>query len=82
MVKQKAHRVVVLDKENRPVSVITQSRILKLVSVMIRRLPLTRKSLHELGIDEKPVVSINEREMVIDAFKLMTMKVNKQKQTS
>jgi len=77
MVEHKAHRIVVIDDANRFVTFITQSRVVDLISTIFHAVPEVHKTLSELGMKAiaiKDVVSINQNEIVLSAFRLMKQK--------
>jgi len=60
-----------LDSNNRPTNIITQSRIIRFAGSCLAMLPILRKTILELGIAHKTVISVTEKDIVADAF--MTM---------
>jgi CBS domain-containing protein len=66
-----AHRVLVLDDQLRPTNIITQSRILKLAAAMLDGIPNANKTLSELKLDSKALVTDDEDTPCLDAFKKM-----------
>lgn len=73
MINKNAHRVVVTE-EGKPKNLITQSRILKLVSVLLDALPIKGKTVQQLKLGLKPVVTISHKSSARQAFKLMVEK--------
>ena len=76
LVKWKAHRIVVRDKNLRPTNLITQSRIIKCASTMLDGLEIAKKTIQELGIGSKDVFTVKLTDDVRNAFKLMIEKVS------
>jgi CBS domain-containing protein len=74
MLDKKVHRVVVLNEHKRPTSVITQSRVVKLLSVGADSYPKSKKTLKELNLGLKSVITVPETGVAYDAFKLMLEK--------
>jgi CBS domain-containing protein len=69
-----AHRVLALNSEGRISNLITQSRIIQFVAVMLDNLPKTTKTLEELKLGVSPVLTISENSTAFQAFKLMREK--------
>jgi len=77
MQKHKAHRVVIYDeKENHKLSnIITESRVLQFLNVMLDFIPKVELSVEEAGVfTPKEVVTVKESDKAIKAFKLMIEK--------
>jgi CBS domain-containing protein len=70
----KIHRVLVLNADGKLSNLITQSRIIQFVAVMLDNLPKTSKSLAELNLGVSPVLTISEDQTAFHAFKLMKEK--------
>lgn len=51
------------------VNVITQFRIVQMMSMILDSIQTTKKSLEQLKLDKKPVWSVLESESVLSAFK-------------
>ncbi|KAL6079627.1 hypothetical protein QOT17_000738 [Balamuthia mandrillaris] len=73
MVSERAHRVVVYDpaNDNRLCNVITQSRVLKLISCMMDAIPKAKQTLRQLNLGFKKVYTISEDEKTYKAFQQM-----------
>jgi hypothetical protein len=76
MLINKTHRIVVLDEKNCPVSMITQTRVLKIASVMLDQMPAAKQTLEQLQLDRKEVVSVPESALAHEAFKKMVDNVS------
>jgi len=66
-----AHRISVVNEDSKIVNIITQSRILQLISCVADDLPKTRKTIDELNLGYKSVVCINKNQLAFAAFQLM-----------
>lgn len=73
-IDNKTHRVLVLNSEGKISNLITQSRIVQFVTVMLDNLPKSSKTLGELNLGVSPVLSISESSTAFQAFKLMREK--------
>jgi len=71
MVAQKIHRALVLDENNQPLNIVTQSRILKLISVAIESFPSAMEKISNLEIGTSQVIVLPEEKTSYEAFKLM-----------
>jgi len=69
MIKHKAHRVLVLNSDGKPESLITQSRVVQLLSMMSSSNKL--KTVGQLELVKKKVVSISKEKKALHAFQLM-----------
>jgi len=74
MVDHRAHRILVIDSDDKLCNVITQSRIVNCLLPSLEFIPKASKSLKELNIGFKEVVTISQKEMSYKAFKLMKEK--------
>lgn len=74
MINKGCHRVLVLDANSKIVNVITQSRIMDFIAVMIDRIPKTSKTLSELELGRKDVLTILDTELAAKAFQMMVDK--------
>jgi len=68
---EKCHRVLVTNARGEIVNIITQSRIVQFLSVMIDMLPNANKSIQELGIGLSHVECVSENDLAYSAFKKM-----------
>jgi len=68
------HRVLVIDDQNRPTSIITQSRIIRLAAVCLDSIPNADKTIAELYLDKTKIVYDDENTIVLDAFNKMVSK--------
>jgi len=71
MVETSAHRILVFDEEKKPYSIITQSRVVKCISLLEETIPYGKQTLRELNLGFKTVISIQDSQLAWDAFKLM-----------
>jgi len=71
MVHHRAHRILVIDSDDKLCNVITQSRVVNCLLPSLEFIPKASKSLKELNIGFKEVVTISQKEMSYKAFKLM-----------
>jgi len=73
MMKQnKVHRVVVLDDNLKPLSILTQSRMIRLAATMMENIPNAKKTISELGLDKKSQIqAVDENFPALEAFKQM-----------
>jgi len=69
MVDNRAHRVLVVDDENKFHNIITQSRVVQLLSLVLDTMPYATKSLSDLKLGFKEVSKINASRTTYDAFK-------------
>jgi CBS domain-containing protein len=74
MIEKKSHRILVYDSKFNLSNVITQSRVMQFVNVVINDLPKGKKTLKELNLGLKEVFSISEKEIAYTAFKMMIEK--------
>lgn len=77
MKARNGHRAIVVDANQKPSNVITESRLLKIASVLLDVLPITKKTLKELNIGTKNVITIEASKNTRDAFQLIKEKVKK-----
>jgi len=71
MVETSAHRILVFDEEKKPFGIITQSRVVKCISLLEETIPYGKQTLRELNLGFKTVISIQGSQLAWDAFKLM-----------
>eukprot|EP01091_Cochliopodium_minus_P015072 TRINITY_DN5267_c0_g1_i1.p1 TRINITY_DN5267_c0_g1~~TRINITY_DN5267_c0_g1_i1.p1 ORF type:complete len:313 (-),score=114.67 TRINITY_DN5267_c0_g1_i1:113-1051(-) len=73
MGNSKVKRVPIVDEHGKIISIISQSTIINLVTQNIKRIldPKLKQSIHDLGLGNKPVVSVNKTAKTIDVFGLM-----------
>jgi len=74
MIQHKVHRVLVYDETGHLINIITQSRVIKLLSGIIDSSPVAKKTIQELNLGTKPVITIHEKETTIQGFKLIKEK--------
>lgn len=67
MKARNGHRAIVVDANQKPSNVITESRLLKIASVLLDVLPITKKTLKELNIGTKNVITIEASKNTRDA---------------
>jgi CBS domain-containing protein len=72
MITKSARRVLVVNEEGKPQNLISESRIVQLLSMMSSTTKM--KSLEQLQIHTKDVVTISKGDKALDAFKLMRQK--------
>lgn len=86
MVEKGTHRVIVLDEQvcfpqgfvnnkGKLTNIITQSRIAQLLPFVADSSAKFKKSLKELNLGQKPVITVTESSSAISAFQLMRDKV-------
>jgi len=71
MIRSEAPRALVVDAEDKLSRVITQSRVVSLLSTMLDSIPSAEKTLKELGLGFCHVFSVEESSSAYNAFKLM-----------
>lgn len=71
MMEYNAHRILVLGDQGQLINIITQSRIMRLLTLVIDNLQVCAVPVADLGIAVKQVVSVREDEMACDAFQKM-----------
>jgi len=74
MVANHAHRILISNDQGKLTNVITQSRVVNYLLPSLESPSKANKSLKELKIGFKDVVSINKKAMAFHAFKLMKEK--------
>ncbi len=76
MINSKAHRVVIQDENGHPLNLITQSRIVDLLSCVVDSIPNASKTVKELKLGvNKEVISVDQSATARKAFELMREKV-------
>lgn len=75
MVEHNLYRILVTDNEGHIINLITQSTIIKLLSGVLDSSVLSKKTIQELNLGFKEVISINEKDIVLHGFKLIKEKV-------
>ncbi len=78
MLESGAHRILVTDINGNLVNLITQSRIVELISLLVGSIPKCAKPIDGLsGLGTKQVIMMNERQTAYEAFVIMRdMKVS------
>lgn len=71
MVRNGSHRVLVYDDQQRPVNLITQSRVVKFISVLKDSIPQSNRTLQELHLGFKEVLKVDKDAIAYDAFNMM-----------
>jgi len=71
MVDTRAQRLLVLDSEGRVINIITQSRVVAILSSLLDSFPEANSSLKELGIGMKDVITLPDDISAFQAFKIM-----------
>jgi len=74
MLQKKSHRILVFNSKGELSNLITQSRVVQFIPTMLESIPKASKTIQELGIGYKNVVTINDDEVAYKAFKLMIEK--------
>jgi CBS domain-containing protein len=75
MVEHHAHRVLVTDENSKLVTIVTQSHLLHLLAGVIDSVRVrAERSIRELNLGNKHVVSIRQDQLALDAFRLMKEK--------
>jgi len=71
MLDSDSHRLLVTNSNGDLVNVISQSRIVELVSLLIGSIPKCSNPIEKLKIGTKQVVMVNERQTAYEAFSIM-----------
>jgi len=71
MMTKKTHRVLVCSSTGELVNLITQSRVMQFLPGIIEGSPSSQKTVKELGLGEKNVISVNAKETAYCAFNEM-----------
>jgi len=71
MVETKAHRVLVMNDDGDLVNIISQSRLIQLISHIVDSIPQCLQSLRELNLGFKSVVCVLDTEPSYEAFRIM-----------
>jgi CBS domain-containing protein len=71
MVQFKAHRILIFGNDKKLINIITQSRVLKLIDCGIGSLQKAQRTIAELNLGNKSVISVPMTAMTIEAFRLM-----------
>jgi len=71
MLESGSHRLLVTNLNGDLVNIITQSRIVELISLLIGSIPKCAKSIETLGLGTKQVIMVNQNQTVFEAFTLM-----------
>jgi len=69
MVNTRAHRVIVVNESGQLVNIITQSRVVAILSTLLDTIPGATKSLKELNLGLKPVITLPKDLTAFQAFK-------------
>jgi len=71
MVTKKTHRVLVCSSTGELINLITQSRVMQFLPGVIEGSPSSQKTVKELGVGEKTVITVNYKESTYCAFSKM-----------
>jgi len=71
MITKKTHRVLVCSSKGELINLITQSRVMQFFPGIIEGSPSCKKTIKELGLGEKSVITVNFNESAYCAFKTM-----------
>jgi len=71
MVTRNVHRVIVLDDSGNIINLITQSRLVALLSTVLDTVPDGPKTLQELNLGFKQVISVRDNTTAFQAFKVI-----------
>jgi len=75
MVEKRAHRVLINNADGELVNLITQSRILQLINVMVNQVPQAEMNIKALYLyHSRKLITISENKPAFEAFKLMEEK--------
>jgi CBS domain-containing protein len=70
-----SHRVLVTDDRGDLVNILSQSRVVELISYLIGSIPKCAKPIEFLGLATKEVISVHENQTAFEAFCIMRERV-------
>jgi len=71
MLESGSHRILVTDLNGNLVNLITQSRIVELISLLIGSIPKCAKAIESLAVGTKQVIMMNDKQTAYEAFLIM-----------
>jgi CBS domain-containing protein len=71
MIERRAHRVLVFDSKFNISNMITQSRVVQFFEEIVQRIPKGQKTLNELNLGFKKVITVSDSQTAFRAFKIM-----------
>lgn len=71
MIEKNEHRVIVYDENKKLANLITQSRIIKIISATLDSIPKSKKTLKDLGLAIKDVITVPQNKIAYEVFKIM-----------
>eukprot|EP01119_Soliformovum_irregulare_P003034 TRINITY_DN1331_c0_g1_i1.p1 TRINITY_DN1331_c0_g1~~TRINITY_DN1331_c0_g1_i1.p1 ORF type:complete len:310 (-),score=101.16 TRINITY_DN1331_c0_g1_i1:81-1010(-) len=74
LISKKVRRVIIVNKQNELVNLVSASRLMELLSVDVDKHPNAKKTISELGLATKEVFTIEDKAIAREAFKMMVEK--------